>query len=186
MKLLIPLLLLLCSTATAQQITETLYSFKKSYNPLFSNKAASLQIDLNKKYEVGGQDTTYTIVIDAKENVVESTSGSISYSTLEVIKNYDVDRLQSAVVLSPAEFEQFYKQINQVYAHITSLDKGKYSNNVTASCKLRELVIAGNYDPKLKTKFFFQVGEGPTFSADAAGILEIATALNKIRGRVPA
>jgi hypothetical protein len=79
---LLSIILLSCITnfMTAQTVYESLISVEKSYAPLFGNEAASLAIGFIMKYDLGGGDTTFHVIVNVDQVTAEAVGYSVGVS----------------------------------------------------------------------------------------------------------
>ncbi len=175
MKLMTIILLICITTLTkAQTVYESLISVEKSYAPLLGNEAASLAIAFLMKYDLGGGDTSFHVLVKVDQVTAEAVSYSLGLSLFSGnfiggpgVSNgasYVFQKENGAILMGYEEFMDFYGGINRIYTYINSTKsyRGTRRNSLVAY-QSKDIIFGGEYNPGElninKVRYYIQIGE---------------------------
>lgn len=197
MKNIFTVLLLLFSFSVFGQltITESLFSLRKKYNPLFKSETSVLTMDFTKSYTVGNTDTSYFFIVKVNKTDIEIESLSVGTailgSDLGAGSSIDLSITESEgqINMNRTEFKQFYDCASAAYTFVSG--KRVFAQdkvNTTAKCNIGDITIIGEYYPRKVTdygdlRFYFQIGEAATYNMKQSEFEEIMGALLGIEKR---
>jgi hypothetical protein len=173
----------------SQSVAESILSLRKSYNPLFSDKASFLGLDFIRTYNVSSSDSTYYFMVSVNQVQTEQQgysvgtrifgSGIFGNPGLAISGVYTKKATGGTVVLNQKDFLEFYECANDVYTFIVFKQLHKTTNlNTVTTCSVGNMTFGAEYFPNVTSpsdnlKFYFKVGDEATFTMNKVEFEEI-------------
>ena len=187
------ILIMFIAIGYGQNVSESIFSQKETFNPLFSDYEAVLSMEYIKNYTVSEADTSYYFILDIKEKNIEVDNvslGSIIFNGsgfgVSSAKIYTLEKDGCQSVLNKGEFMEFYKCINDVYLFIAQEQiYGVNENNIVATSSIKNISVGGEYWPKSsswnKVQYYFRIGDQATYEMNKVQFEKIVKFIREIK-----
>ncbi|MBK8700465.1 MAG: hypothetical protein IPN29_13410 [Saprospiraceae bacterium] len=174
----------LCVNAQIQ-VKESIVSFQKKYNPLFSKESGLVTMDFYKEYTFGLIDTSFKFKISIMNRQIEESGGSTGVAlgtggnfAFGLSNSYTINKENRSLELNKEEFMDFYSSINKIFV-ISGVPQNK--GKMMFTYEESGLIFGAQFDDsKTEQNSYYLAIEGAIYPLPKLDFIEIVTKIRAI------